>query len=367
MIRRGLTIIELMISMALGLGIMLMAFAALRATQQAYRVATSEREINRLLMLGYRLGMHELDHWLAYDNPEIPSGQPLRAPGQFFASVDLDDAYWRLCPSDPRSWDRSGRLSYRLRWSFHSDWNLTYRWHPDHAQVGGHDHPDAETRLLARAQAALAAQGGAILATDYVPGHLPLGTLRNSVGWGSGHVQNRNTFAHEGLAPVIFRNVTQFTGTTDNNADGVFYHAARWGRLAPAEKTLHFAPRPGWSTVPRSDNHAYQQLSASATIWAAGGLIQVLNPPPAVTIDPFLAYAGNPAFHSDDQQRLSYRLEVRRALVAGIASQTMTGGEQDRQVRVLIEDNESGREVVIGFRAVGSTLRGARIMRGLDR
>lgn len=364
--RRGLTLIELMISMALGLGILLMAFAALRATQQAYRVATTEREANRLLMLGYRLGMHELDHWLAYDNPQVAAGQHLRVVGQTFAPVDLDDAWWRLCPSDPRSWDRSGRLSYRLRQEYMNDWNLTYRWHPDHSQVGGHDHPDATTTLLARAQAELAAQGGGVLAADYLPGHLPIGGLRNNIGWGDGHVQNRNLFAQDGMAPLIFRNVTAFTSSTDNNEDGVFFHAARWGRLSTEHKRWHMAPRPGWSTVPRADNEAFLDLSSSVAS-SSGGLITVFNPPPARSIDPFLAYAGNPAFYADDTERMSHRLEVRRSVVAGIEKQSMTAAEVERLVRVFIADNESGRELNIDFRALGSTLRGARIMRGVDR
>ncbi len=116
--RRALTLIELLISVALGLTICLGVFAALRVATQASATVTRLSIENRLMGAGMLAALDELDTWRAYDDPDDASRQPLRAPGQPFQAIDFNapECSLDLDQSDPRTWYRgAGVVSNVLR------------------------------------------------------------------------------------------------------------------------------------------------------------------------------------------------------------------------------------------------------------
>lgn len=343
----GLTIVELLLAMGLGLAIVLMAFSALRAMQQAYRIAIQERATNGLLIAGYRMAMAELDGWQALDDPTTPTtpeGTLLRQNKHPFAPLDLPDAAWRWAPSDPRTWDRSGMRSYRF--AHNNTWIGHLRW-PDHSQVAGVGHGDAIAAFLPETQQAIAQTVGPTGLGALLPGHIPRGYIHNTHGWLD---HSPNTFARsdDGLQHMLIDGLISGGDTTAT------FHAGRWGRLQQG-KRWQYAPRPGWSALPGvvSTAHevaAYGLMRSNGTTMVSPGL--------NLNIDPLLLYAGSPAAHADDLQRRAYRIEVRRWHDAS--------GSDRRVAVIMVADNDTGRELSVTFQAAGSTLRGARMLRGLD-
>jgi type II secretory pathway pseudopilin PulG len=75
----GFTLIELMISMVLGMLIVMTAFAGLRTVSQAISRSNSLALENRLLRSGMQMALEEADFWTYSDDPENATKQPLRA------------------------------------------------------------------------------------------------------------------------------------------------------------------------------------------------------------------------------------------------------------------------------------------------
>ncbi|MBA3686011.1 MAG: prepilin-type N-terminal cleavage/methylation domain-containing protein [Planctomycetes bacterium] len=161
---RGFTLVELLVSLALGLIIALTAWAGFRVAAKTLGVAQNLSRENRVLVEGYGQAMTECDFWYAEDDPFDAAGQPQRqriddagnpaiaSPGttgwpfffdvseettfgQPFAPVDLSDEFWNLNVSDPRTWSRQG--CYKAP-NFNGWLTGSY------AQVGCIGHPDPE-------------------------------------------------------------------------------------------------------------------------------------------------------------------------------------------------------------------------------
>jgi prepilin-type N-terminal cleavage/methylation domain-containing protein len=87
--RRGFTLIELMLAMALGMVIVFTAFAGIRVAGQCYTISTKLSLENSLLRTGFMKALDELDFWTSYDDPFDSSmttgayngGEVLRKPG----------------------------------------------------------------------------------------------------------------------------------------------------------------------------------------------------------------------------------------------------------------------------------------------
>ncbi|HYE07035.1 MAG TPA: type II secretion system protein [Planctomycetota bacterium] len=75
---RAFTLIELLLAIAIGSGICATAFVTVRVASQT--VASSNRLSveNQLLATGVRAALDELDTWKYYDDPTTPGGMPLR-------------------------------------------------------------------------------------------------------------------------------------------------------------------------------------------------------------------------------------------------------------------------------------------------
>ena len=67
--RRGFTLIELMLAMALGMVIVFTAFAGIRVAGQCYTISTRLSLENSMLRVGFMQSLDELDFWTSYDNP----------------------------------------------------------------------------------------------------------------------------------------------------------------------------------------------------------------------------------------------------------------------------------------------------------
>jgi hypothetical protein len=80
--RGGFTLIELMLAVALGMSIVLLAASAFRVTSESVRTAQRMARINEMISIGVLAALDEVDHWDAYDDrsDDSPgkSGQRLR-------------------------------------------------------------------------------------------------------------------------------------------------------------------------------------------------------------------------------------------------------------------------------------------------
>ncbi len=76
--QRGFTLIELMIAITLGLGIVLVATAGFRVAAQTVTKCNRMALENALVRTAVLQACNEVDFWTFVDNPEIPSATPLR-------------------------------------------------------------------------------------------------------------------------------------------------------------------------------------------------------------------------------------------------------------------------------------------------
>ena len=80
--QRGFTLIELMIAVTLGLGIVMVATAGFRVAAQAVTKCNRMALENALVRTAVLQACNEVDFWTFVDNPEIRT-TPLRAPSPF--------------------------------------------------------------------------------------------------------------------------------------------------------------------------------------------------------------------------------------------------------------------------------------------
>jgi len=78
-LRRGFSLIEILLAMAIGLTVCLVAFACFRMTAQTAKAMNRMALENRVLREGVLRAYDDLDFWILYDDPTDPSKQGLRS------------------------------------------------------------------------------------------------------------------------------------------------------------------------------------------------------------------------------------------------------------------------------------------------
>ena len=154
--RAAFTLIELMIALALSMVVVYTAFAALRVATQTITVCNRMSVENGLMRTGFFAVIDDLDHWTSYDDPSPSAPHPLRATGMPFAPL-VYDADFRV--SEPKNWWRDfGYSSNSKRWGSHELMART-------------DHPDATRAWLPRQQELINQTIGHYGMVDYLPGN----------------------------------------------------------------------------------------------------------------------------------------------------------------------------------------------------
>ncbi len=104
--RRGFTLIEIMISIGLGCVIIAVATDGFQVTSQSLTLANRLSVQNSMLRAGVIAANQELDFWDTFDSRNDPTKQPLRSPGCAFApmSFTTPDTLLEFDQSDPREW-----------------------------------------------------------------------------------------------------------------------------------------------------------------------------------------------------------------------------------------------------------------------
>lgn len=78
-IRSGFTLIEMMLSVALGSLIVYTATAGFRTAAQSVTIANRMSLENSLIRAGFQAALNETDYWTSYDDPDNASDQALRS------------------------------------------------------------------------------------------------------------------------------------------------------------------------------------------------------------------------------------------------------------------------------------------------
>lgn len=88
--RAGFTLIELIVSIGIGVVICATAFVAVRVSAQTIVAADRLSLENRMMRVGVARALDELDFWTSYDDPTPGSAnQTLRGPGEPFHAFDF--------------------------------------------------------------------------------------------------------------------------------------------------------------------------------------------------------------------------------------------------------------------------------------
>ncbi|MBA3684151.1 MAG: prepilin-type N-terminal cleavage/methylation domain-containing protein [Planctomycetes bacterium] len=354
---RGFTLVEMMVSIALGMIIAFAAFAAFRVAARTIAVSKNLTRENRSLAEGYMHGMVEADFWYAEDDPFDPAGQPQRKIydgsgavvaasvigddniyGQPFAELDLPDHYWNYNVSDNRTWWRGGLFKSI---SFEGFGVGSY------AMVGCIDHADDESAWQHELQDRLYSNLGWAGFLDYLPNPMPIGYYLSPPIAGG---YPNNSFGRPVQTYPFGQNLQAFSNKLWESMN----HGVIWSSASqPAEKALSrsgvhlygittaFAPRPGW--VLDGAPSAFLKVSRSAII---DGDMPTYNPglassPPHAS----LAALGWP----DLQVKVVRSYDV---LVSGRMN-----------ISVVVANPTTGKRIELVFKPIATTLRGARQQR----
>ncbi len=111
--RRAYTIIEVLIAVALGTAVCLVAYAGLRAAASTSTAANRLAIENQMLRAGIHAVIDELDTWRSYNDPDDPRSGVLHHPSpdpsaDAAHSLPFNDLIWDadFDQSDPRAWWR---------------------------------------------------------------------------------------------------------------------------------------------------------------------------------------------------------------------------------------------------------------------
>ncbi|MBA3845787.1 MAG: prepilin-type N-terminal cleavage/methylation domain-containing protein [Planctomycetes bacterium] len=156
--RRGFTMIELLIAIALGLMLCGSVAAALRICAQSAAIANRLSLENGMMRSGVAAALHDLDFWESYDVPGDPTRQQLDGPGEPFAALTLPpEAHLDFDQSDAQNWWRG--LGCKMN-------RPEYGRYAAFARI---DHPLAERRRLAVLYRTIVDTLGYYAFCDYAP------------------------------------------------------------------------------------------------------------------------------------------------------------------------------------------------------
>jgi hypothetical protein len=319
--RRAFTLIEALVAIAIGLALCGTAYAAVRLSTDALTTVTRLSTENGLMRAGMIAALEEIDHWEALD-PQTGGG-PLRAAGQPFA---------------PRDWTADGLALDQAQHRRETWWvgcgaSDDHRRYGRYELIGGRDHPDADRSWHGRFLQRVADGLGYYALIDYAPG--------NTI-W--------STVDADGLAPDEFRDagfgVGRFVagpcrdhGPRDiNRLTEAGGHAISrdWPDVAHRGFAFWNVWGPGWDDVPSP--------TPDDPRWDLGGMHRKARA--EVALLP-VAPAHWPAS----------MIHVRRFVASYRPWATAT---------IALTSPITGARMKLFFSATGTTLRGARMNRGLD-
>lgn len=100
---RAFTLVEMMISVALGTLVVYVAFAGLRSAAQAITTAQKLAVENSILRAGMSMALHDNDFWTSHDDPmDCTKGKPAKSgPGQFLRQTSSAGGRFQGLPFTP--------------------------------------------------------------------------------------------------------------------------------------------------------------------------------------------------------------------------------------------------------------------------
>jgi prepilin-type N-terminal cleavage/methylation domain-containing protein len=181
MARRAFTLLEVLVSVALGSVICYTAYVCLRVCSHSVSVVNKLSLENNLMRTGVRSGLEEVDFWTTVDDPNDPTRQPLRQ--------QLSDGSWppfRRCDAsfnfnatemqlrfDPhllhaiyRGHDNQKITPYNVNGYTDADWDQVWG---DYSLFLRIDHPDLDHRWLAAMIKNISWNLGYYALLDYMP------------------------------------------------------------------------------------------------------------------------------------------------------------------------------------------------------
>jgi prepilin-type N-terminal cleavage/methylation domain-containing protein len=154
----GFTLIELLIATSLGLVICASAFSCVRMCAQAGSLVQRLSLENQCMRQGMWAALHELDTWDYYDSPSDPGDRPLRGKGDPFQPLQFGGGlHADFAQSDPSSWWRGLGCA------------MNRKDYGDYAQFSRIDHPLPARRACALFQRRMVEELGYYALCDYAP------------------------------------------------------------------------------------------------------------------------------------------------------------------------------------------------------
>ncbi|MDA3963068.1 MAG: type II secretion system protein [Planctomycetota bacterium] len=394
-IHSAFTLIELLVAVAISTVILLVSVTAFQAVDRSYRMATEMREENRHLVSSYQTALAEADTWLAVDDPASGAAstsdlRPHRTGNRPLSPLSMPAAAWRYQPHDPRWWHAGGARAPRNdspRY-FPGDWpqgnKLAYQSGTPFATAAPGTAAFNPRRFLPDLQHSLYTAAGIAAVATYLPRGLPIGYFSgsgaNGRSWdvfrpGRRPDQNYGYFNHAhiqyawGMHPRT--GSWNWTGV-GVNADGTEGWMADVGARFLYDNSREIAvlipPRKGWSNLNEAnpDNIWSQDAYGKALLYARDPDASDTNWKNALWYKTATGWGnqaqdafttGYPNPHRDSTAVIRTTAGVFRY---------MDGDGWHSQVTLKVIDTTSHRYVTRSFPILATTLRGARMQRGLD-
>ncbi len=354
---RAFTLVELLVSITLGLIIAFAAFAGFRVAAKTMVVSRNLARENRAIAEGYLQGMVEADFWYAEDDPFDATGQPQRvlydaaqnpAPsttvgddgvyGQPFRELELPAHYWNYNISDDRTWSRQGHIKST------SHRGVTTG---SYAQIGCIGHADPNSAWQHEVQVHLYSSLGWTGYLDYLPNAQPIcyylaapdagGIIRNS--FGRPVLPFVGGMGMPAFPAKLWNNIASATIVGIGNIDAE--KALARGAMHLYGITSAYAPREGWTVDGRTP--AYKRS-------ARGHITGADMPTYSESLDATLPHAALTARGWPDLV-----VKVRRTFDAEVSARL--------SVTVTIANPVTGKAQTMTYVPVSTTLRGARQQR----
>jgi prepilin-type N-terminal cleavage/methylation domain-containing protein len=370
------TLIELLVAVAISSVILLVSVTAFQAVDRSYRRAMEVRAETRLLVTSYETAIREADSWLAVDDPALAATttelRALRQSGRPLAPLSMPREAWRSRPHDPRWWHGGG-----ARGPLAHD----PRYFPDHwpqgnrlaFQSGPHFAAADPRRFLPDLQDRLYREAGIAALAGYLPRGIPLGyfsaTGAGGRSWdvfrpGKRPTENFGYFNHAhiqyawAMQPRLGSWNWPAVGVGAAGSEGWITDLA--ARL-PHDLAILLPPRPGWS----SDNALDPD-----NLWARDELTQSLL---YARKDERWRNAiwstrwgdqGDDAFTTGHPS--VYRIDDQEVTARGGVLRFFDGSGWHSEVRLKVVDTSQDQWIDCRFPILATSLRGARMRRGLD-
>jgi prepilin-type N-terminal cleavage/methylation domain-containing protein len=375
--RRGFSLIELMIALALGLVIVFTAFAGFRVASQVVTLSFRLSTENALVRAGMHSAYDELDFWKTYDDPDVPANRRLRdfdgARGLPFTpfSVAWPKSGWSA-NSDPNGWNDDADPDNDRGWNPKDTWSLDPGnarawWRGNHAErywsdlrygryaifsnlnknlyvkspLGDYGTVAVDHTWLDNQLAGLRDALGYYGMIDYLPANTIYGFYQEHSD--AGPSTNAGGISHEWVCPDYV-----WDGHSFSNQDGMTAHMRSLYSLNYSSSYAIFPVTPAtrtWDTATLIREHRAQKYTGYASSIAA--MTSFIDT--TLTADPLLA--NRPPHWPEVTVSICRSIKVRRF---------------NNLCKVTWRSPLTGDTAEIAFSGFGTTLRGARQQRHLD-